>query len=541
MRRFLPWVALLALAAPADSQIFAVKFKDQKAEKRYSKHLVDIHGEKLLLGELRGGVEWQPERNNVNIDRQKRSEWFVCDPGDPSKLPYKVKDGLIGKAVKKQVVGVQNSDIEAVRVFARRNSWYGVSLEYAGRRARLEELIEARDALAAGTNAWELAQAGVLDQADRTGDWLRSFGFTKAADKTEKEVKKIKKLGTAKSTEARRARAMQGIGAAQVDAELTGSAVDDCGGRTFRWQQSQHCVIRYHKGIPDKRIKDVLELAENAVLGFRGEFVAPYLADDFADRVPEEQFIEWYFGPDDVAAHERMFENHFGLSWGPRKKERLQMQGNMVRRGGEHPEFLYFWRIGQNEDLPGIIANNLGVALASLNYSSYGSQVPMDWVEEALGYWISLEFLGRNVVTNKEFEYEKDDGGRTVGGRDKKDKDKTVGEAVAMIGERAIYLETALADGSPLHALMTTELFDMHNGDLAKSWAMFDFLARRTGREGQVFLRAMGEAARDSASFHQRLREIGDKLFEIKGQDVFRVLDERWTRYAREQLGYPAD
>ena len=541
--RILPVLMLAACwalgSAAAPAQIFEVVFHDEKTAKKYKKDMVEIEGRLRYIGELRSGVDYKPGQGS-NYDRAGRSEWFLPNPDDPTKLPYKVDDdGRITKAIKKQVGGVQNAHIAAITMFAPNSSWHAIGREFEQRMARIEELEETRDREEEGGSAWQLKHRALLEEIEQSRVWLGGFGFTGAAEDLAREMKKQTKVVGREAAVERERRAMEGIGEVRVAQEVNASAEQWAPGHIFKIQESQHCRIIYHAGIPDGAVAGSLSMSEKAILGFRARFVEPYLAEDFPDRIPEKVFIEWYFGPDDLTAHEKMYEEHFGMIWGPNKAERLKMEGSRNMRGGENPDWLYYWRNVAQEDPAGKVANNLGVTLATVHYGTNFTKVPMDWVEEAVGYWVSLEYLGRNVVTNKAFDWGKDDEGRTVGRGGRKDEDdkKTVGEGFVQAGERTLYLQSALGEGSPFSALMTTRLFDMQRGDVAKSWAMFEYLVRTDPKRSQIFLREMAKFAREGGDFHEKLRKRAESLFEVRGEDVFRKLDRDWEAWVRSQLG----
>lgn len=538
----LAWALVLLGASSASAQIFEVKFTDEKAAKKYKKYMVEIDGQQRFIGELRSGMTYTPEKG-TNYDKAGRSEWFVPNPDDPLSLPYKVKDGVIQKAIKKQVGGVQNAHVAAVVMFAPNSSWYAIGEEYSQRVARLEEMEAKRDALPEGESAWQSEHRLLLEEMEQTRAWLVSLGFSGAAEDLAKEMKKQSKVIGREAAIKREQRAMEGIGKVSVAEEVTASAEQWANGARFRMQQSQHCRVIYYDAMTDASVAAGLQMAEKAILGFRARFVEPYLAEDFQDRIPEDVFIEWYFGPTDMTAHEKMFEEHFGMSWGPQKAERLKSEGSRNFRGGDEAEWFYYWRNDKNEDPAGKMANNLGVTLATIHYGTGFGAVSMDWLEEAVGYWVSLEYLGRNLVTNRAFDWSREDGERTVGrgGKQEEDDKKTVGEGVVQAGERTLYLESALAEGAPFSVLMTTRLFDMKRGDVAKSWAMFEYLNRHDPRKAQLFLREMAKLARSGGDFHVNLRKKAETLYEVRGQDVFKKLDTDWEAWVRKQLGLPAE
>lgn len=544
--RVLP-VLLVALswflgASNASGQIFEVVFHDEKTAKKYAKYMVEIGGQPRFLGELRAGATYTPGEG-ARYDRSGRTEWYLQDPDDPTKLPYKIGDGgVILKANKKQVRGVQNAHIAAINMFAPNSSWFAIGEEFEQRVERIEALEEERDEEEEGGAAWQAKHMVLLEEIEQTRVWLGGLGFSGAADDLARELKKQTKVVGREAAAAREKRAMEGIGKVLPADDVNASAEEFAPGFTFKMQESQHCRIIYHSGIPDGAISASLEMAEKAILGFRARFVEPYLAEDFEDRIPEDRFLEWYFGPDDIAAHEKMLEEHFNLIWGANRAEKLKVEGARRMRGGEHPDWLFYWRNVNQEDPMGKVANNLGVTLATVHYGTNFTKEPMDWIEEAIGYWISLEYLGRNIVTNKAFDWSAGDDGRTVGrgGRQEEEEKKTVGEGVVQAGERTLYLRSALGEGSPFSGLMTTRLYDMSRGDVAKSWAMFEYLIQTDPKNAQLFLRSMAQFAREGGDFHGRLRKRAEELFQVQGEDVFRKLDRDWEAWVRAQLGLRA-
>lgn len=536
MRALLAILLLLVLPATAAGQIYEITFKTEKIAAKYSKYMMEVNGVPRFLGEYRSGVEWKGKYNST-LNPQVRSEWFIADPSDPTKLPYKVKDGSMGKAIKKQVVGISNDKIANISVFVDNNSFYGLSLEYKDRLHQLDLIREERDGFDKGGREWKNAHWRLLDNYEGLIGWLSSMGYHDAVKKMIKEAQRQRKVVAEAAEEERRKRAIETVGKVEIASELNATSERLGLKARFKMQQSQHCRIFYNTGIKDVQVEHCLKLAERALAGFRAKFVEPYLAEDFQDLIPENLWIEWHFGPDDLETHVKLYEEHYGMAWGPRKEERLKMNGNRNHRGGEHPLFLCYWRIDRANDLDGIIANNLGVHLATLHYRTGYVQVPMDWLEQAVGYWVSLEYLGRNSVTEKAFDWGKDEG-HTVSRAKEDEKDKeTVAEPNLSVGEKRLYLEGALAEGVPFSVLMQTQLFDMKRGDVAKSWAMFDYMTKTYGGEAQVFLRSMGKFAREGGMFQEKLRKVGDPLFDNKGKDLYRMLDEAWKEWAKGELG----
>ncbi len=79
-------------------------------------------------------------------------------------------------------------------------------------------------------------------------------------------------------------------------------------------------------------------------------------------------------------------------------------------------------------------------------------------------------------------------------------------------------------------------LYDLEDGDLAKSWSTFDWVAKELGKMGQVWLREGCQAARSRNTFLAEWRTKSEELFGTEpGKDVYQVIDGRWRAYAEAQ------
>ena len=65
-----------------------------------------------------------------------------------------------------------------------------------------------------------------------------------------------------------------------------------------------------------------------------------------------------------------------------------------------------------------------------------------------------------------------------------------------------------------------------------------DFIARQSGKEGQVWLREVSKAANFGAdAFLPKVREVTEQVFGLQGQDALRVLEQRWEDYLKQSYG----
>jgi len=527
----LTWLCLL-FSQSASAQIFEIELKDEKTAQKYKKQMVEIDGQLHLYAEIRKGITWSRSAGG-KWDPRVRSEWYLPNPKDPLSLPYKLKDGRVTKAVKKQVLGLSNADLVKIWPVVENGSWSSIARDYQRRLDIIEALEEKRDELPKGEVDWQRVQWEMLSEMEVTVAWLRSLGFGPAADKLEKNVVKQRKVVSLEAAEERLRKATAGIGEASDATELNAMCEKLGIDEHFRVQNSQHCRIVYRTGITDSAAAAALTMAERAILRFRARFVEPYLADDFVDRIPEKQFIQWHFGPDDLKVHEQLFEEYYGLSWGIRRAERLKMSGSRSSLVDETPRAFYYWRIDQDNQILGQVANNMGVVLASYHYRTNASRIPMDWVEEACGYWVSLEFLGRNLVQNKGFDWGENEDETVSRGPAKKGDEKQEDDALVAEGERVLYLRLAQDEGRPFNELMRTELFDMERGDVAKAWAMFEFLTTQHPEKAQHFLRLITDTSLLGKEGPAKFRSTAEAMFGVQGKDVYRVIDALWADWAK--------
>jgi len=91
----------------------------------------------------------------------------------------------------------------------------------------------------------------------------------------------------------------------------------------------------------------------------------------------------------------------------------------------------------------------------------------------------------------------------------------------------------AIEAGAPIDKLVLKTLFEFGDGDLAKSWSFFDWIAKRGGREGQLLLRSCCDKARTRPTFIKDWRSKAEEIYEVSGADVFDVLDKRWKEFAQ--------
>ena len=513
---------VLLLAGQASAQIYRVAFKDQKRAKSFSDHCIEVNDELFLVGEAKSGIRLNEEKNQVEYINNGPNELWVADMDDPSSCPYKLQKGELVRNGSKAVAGVDGPDIANISIFIRGQSLYGLSREYARREGEIDELKKQREACKRGTPEWKLKQSALIQTMQRMKSWLDQTLYTRAAKKFTHEIESEMKAARDTTTQ-RFELARQSIKKSEPPDELTQAAREVYGEDVvFHWQESEHCHIAYDQALGDGRIAGMLELAESLIEGFRVLFIDPYVAEDFPDYLPDKVFVEWCFGPNDVAKFEQFCKKYYGLSFaGPEAQKKLA--GHCTRRA---KVYIDTWSVDDRSDLEGMVAHQMGHHLVNIDYNQDRAADVADWLYEGVGNWLSLEYLGRNNVQCVAFEPSK---------YTKKAADNNVASGL-LLGTAEVYHRLALEKGLPIDQLALRKLYEFDDPAVAKSYSVFNFIAKTQGEKGQRWLRACCEAADVRKTFIAEWRKKSEELFQVTGVDVFKKLGDDWARFAQEQI-----
>ncbi|HTF89767.1 MAG TPA: hypothetical protein VK843_15245 [Planctomycetota bacterium] len=520
MRTLLTGLALLLFATVAQAQIYAVSFKDDKVARKYKDHLVTINGEQVVVGEAKFSIHL--DGNQIKYDGTNKNELWVSDSGDPSWVPYKVKGEERVATSPKGVLEITGSHIKNIRVLIQEQSLAGLAEEYRERLAKIQEIQGEREKATKASREWFMAHQRLISNYERLQNWLSSTCFPEAAKKLAKEIERQKKNVAADALAERLANAKASIKMVDTPSDLIECAKTATGGKlTFHVQESLHGRIVYRNEINDDRVRALLEFAEEAIDGFRGDCVDPYLDIDFEDKIPEHMFAEWFFGPQDFDEAQQMKKEYYHVAEKDHLEERKAVAGTRFNRSLP-PQSVHFWRWQEAMDLEGTIAHDLGHDLTALHYNlSQTKPVNQDWLFEGVAFYISLEFLGKNTVTCKEFK-------ETNYVHEKKKE----GEREVKLGLRDFYNALALDSGPSIDKLAIRELFSFEDADVAKSWSFYDFVVKKEGKNGQRLLRAACEASADKATLLQKWRDKTNQIYSFDQGDVFKALDTRWREFA---------
>lgn len=532
MRYLLALTALLLLGLQAQAQLVAVHFKDQKIANRYKDNLIIFKGEYVVVGEAFSNLKVDAVNGQISYENPSNRgiEIVVADPSDPTKIPYEMdgdKKKIIGKKAK---LSLSVDDIATYSIYMREGSLPGMAADYSARRDVVEAERAARDKHAKGSPEYMAAHQKMLSQMERLHAWLEGGLYPLAAEKMAKELAKERKVVAAEAATVRLDKAKGSVKDAATHPELVRLAEEISGGSDkHKTQESLHCRIIYREGIDDARVRELLVLAEEIINGFRVDFVDPYVDAEYEDYIEERMFIEWLFNYDDIPKAEKYMTGFYKMGWDPKHKEEALKAAGAGTRRAFAPEYCYHWRTDDSADLEGMVTHNLGHVLANIHYDKRRAGMQQDWLEEGVGLFVSLEWLGRNSVNCKAFE----EPGKYINRR------KIEGSKTAQMGQRDWYNAMAVEAGAPIDKLVLKTLFEMGDGDLAKSWSFFDWLAKSGGKDGQLLLRQCCDKSRARATFIKDWRVKAEEIYEITGQDVFDVIDKRWKEFAEtgQELG----
>jgi hypothetical protein len=522
--------AAVSLSAPTQAQVLGIELKGAKAIKRHKKHVIEINGKAMIVGEPLAGISWDSATRTANYMNPGANVLYVADPKNPEKVPYRFRRGQRVSSGKKGKVTIDGTDIAFIHAHLPEQSLMGLADEYALRESALEDLKAERKSCAKGSVEWFAAQERIVVHLERLENWLRRTAFPGAADDIAKDIRKERKVKLVDGVDARALRAKDSIEKVPIPALLESCAQEHGGGKWhFRVHQSEHVRITHCiELVSDEVAVGLLGLAERLIEGFRVDLVDPYRSDTYPDHIPDGWFQEFYLGPDELPMFEKMWESYYLQSWGPRKAERIQMSGTGTNIGSPTRRVNY-WRITGGSDLDGIIAHGLGHTLADLHYSGGLYGMAQDWLEEAVGYYLSIEYLGRNNVTcHGHFDPEKDRYGKSK--KDKEDKKK--GDKPLRMGLRDFFVEHALADGPRYDKLIPKIRFEFNEADLCKAWSFYEFIVKSEGEKGQRLLRANCRQARNKGTMVNNLRDDGAELYELKDEDFYKWIEEKWRAWA---------
>jgi hypothetical protein len=351
---------------------------------------------------------------------------------------------------------------------------------------------------------------------------MRNGLFPAAAEGLERDIQKVEKKCDGRDEE-RLATALESVREAEIPETLLEAAEEiSLGAYEFHAQESQHLRLVAITDVSADRLATLLRLGEQVIDDFRSGSVDPYLDEDFVDQIPDEVALEMFLGPDEAQDHSQYVTRYYGLKMNTDSERALNSGRWQFRR--ESPQALSIWRYRSGQNLEGLLVHAIGHMLCAYHYGTgIPGRTPQPWLSEALGYSLSLAYLGGNFTSC----YAED--------QNRYSKPPRSQEYPSVLGLRPYLQELALEQGTSVDALVIRPLSEFRDADLAKAWSLFEFVDQTLGRDGQVWLRAACGYGRKPATMLQNWRPDTETLFDVDGGDVFRVVDEQWREFAQAE------
>jgi len=120
------------------------------------------------------------------------------------------------------------------------------------------------------------------------------------------------------------------------------------------------------------------------------------------------------------------------------------------------------------------------------NYDNNATAV-FDWMKEGLGYYLSFEIMGSNTVSCTNFVKTHYANGETQGKQEKLEPTDSFRDHFKKLAKKAPSIEII----SPLH------MKDIREKEVAKAWALFDYILKYDQEVGQDWL-SISSRAKDS-------------------------------------------
>lgn len=508
--------AFLLLGSAATAQVYALEFRDEKAIKSYKKQLYRWNGMDVLLVELGDGISRDFE-GDFDWLGEDVLDFYLQDQSDPSMVPYSInaeQHRVVRK--KKFMTSLVGDQVERLHPFMPTESFFTLAKVHEQTVAEIEAL-EKEVKAAKSDPAKRLAlQQELYRRLVNQQIWFRRTGYLEAADDLEKSIKKMRRLLKIPLKAEDREVAYE-IVSVETPKKLV-EAAHAVGGPTleFHVRESVHLRIVYHTGIPDDEVEDLLRLGEHVIADFRTRSVEPMMERGKLDPIPEGVFLELFFSTDQKIHLENLLGSYYGLEWGDKPGEPAR-----ARNRGTHFQLpdrdLSYWKVVSDVDIAGVLLHRLGHSLATRCYNIQKDK--LDWMEEGLGYELTLRFLNRSS-------------GQCVSFKEELDEDY---EKVVTVGLASKLAQVSLDGSTKIHDLCGRQLYVYENSDLAKAWSTMAWLDRETGVEGQIWMRELQQLML-SRNFLKDWRKLTTDLFGVQGGDsIYQLEEELWRPWLSEQ------
>ncbi|MGB0952419.1 MAG: hypothetical protein ACPG31_04265 [Planctomycetota bacterium] len=510
------FAAILILGGSASAQVYALEFSDEKYQKPFKKQLFDWNGKTVLIVEVGPDMKYGSE-GEPTWEEEERISFYVQDQSDPTNIGYVLdKEGRRKLKKKKLVVALSSERVEGLLPFLPQESFVTLAKVATRELAKIDALEDAIKEAKADPEGKAALQRELVQAIRDYQFWLRRTGYSKAADDLEKPLKKLHKaLGhkTGKVVEA-----SYKIRTVEPSEKLVEAGHRVGGPRlNFQIQESERLRIVYHTGIEDAAIERMLQLGERVIDEFHARAIAPTLPEGAADPLGEGIFLELFLGTKERMHQEKMLGDYYGLEWG-----KYMGDADKGRNRGNHfyPEDrdLSYWRVDEQVDIEGVLLHRLGHALAKRAYGVEKDK--QDWIEEGLGYQLSLRYLGHSNGSCVVFpNFERSNASQVI--------QESMETRIA---------KAALADGPAFQNLFGLQLYTYEVQHVAKAWAFMAYLDSAAGSVGHTWLRELTPTLKErnyTEGWYQRMTA----LFGLGKGNAPQLLESQWKDWMAARYG----
>lgn len=509
-------VLTLSMAGSASAQVYALEFADAKYQKSFKKQLFEWNGKTVMLVEVGPDMQFDPG-GEPTWEEEERISFFVQDQGDPTTLGYVIDDEGRRKTKKKALlVSLGSERVKGLSHFLPQESFYTLKQHAVRMLADIDALEDAIKATKADPEAKASLQRRLLQTYKDYGFWLRRTGYLEAADDLEKPMRKLRKALGSKTGKA--VEAAYRVTTVETPAKLV-EAGHKVGGKRleFHVQESDHVRIVYHGGIEDDAIGKMLELGEHVIADFERRAIAPQWTEGTPHPLGEGIFLELFLGTEERMHHEKMLGAYYDLEWGE-----FMGSAEKGRNRGNHfvlpDRELSYWRVDEQVDIQGVLLHRLGHALARRAYGVPKDQ--HDWIEEGLGYHLSLSYLGHANGSCVMFPA----------------AERSYPSQVITETLESRIAKHALADGPPFQNLFGLQLYKYEVQHVAKAWAFVAYLDRVKAEPGHVWLTELAPTLKER-NFVEKWYPRTTALLGLEPGNPTQVLEQDWEAWMRSHYG----
>lgn len=517
MRTFLTLLtSFVLLAASAPAQVYALEFAEEKFQKPFKKQIYNWNGKAVLLVEVGPDMSFGPD-GEPTWEPEQRVTFFVQDQGDPTEIGYSLdEEGSRETRKKALLVAISSERLGGITEFLPQESFLTLAAVAERELAHIDALEDAIKDAKREPERQDALQKELLQTLKDYRFWLQRTGYLEAAEDLDRPLKKLYRALGPQAGKVEEA----GYKVVSVKAspELVAAGHRVGGNRlNFHVRESAHLRIVYHTGITDSAVEQMLQLGERVIEEFQTRTLVPAAQATSADPLGGGIILELFLGTKQRPHQEKMLGEYYGLEWG----EYMGDAGKGRSRGNHFAlpdRELSYWRVDERIDIQGVLLHRLGHVLARRAYGVLKDK--QDWIEEGLGYHLSMRYLGHANGSCIVFPV----------------PERSFASKVITEGLEKRIARVALEDGPRLENLFGLQLYTYETQQVAKAWALISWLDTATGPAGHTWLRELTPTLQKSnyvQAWHKRTTE----LFGLGKGNPIQLLELECEAWMKDRYG----